>query len=743
MAIKINGVPCLTGYEEAQAELDRFGYLWDFVWGPDQGALHYGHQPPPVAWWRTAPAAAPLHARRCRPPRWALNSLWIPTGAARYSIGLFLATGKATDEILTGCGAMGDAALELTATGSVHDKRSTLTIATPRMYCLPPVALSNARYDDSGGNTPTDKGDEDLFLIPLVDVRFFWQFRSVNFGSTPDDWTWSAAEEAITEAIDGLGTLTWGTNVFSTYRPDWFALGAKSAIAGLFADAVAASTGRRIRVQYAPDATTFIADSLAESIANDVTRSDNTVIGQDLLAQIQGDKVYSPTYTPALPPARARVFFDRRQGGYHEQRGHQRIESVDVATAIAALPEGVRKGRALADWELDVHTTAQADYSLAGVLAGGHGSASPGLAPDNAADCTYLAELIAQQAVGWGLEQWDFCALPDIGHGFEQSARDDYVWVIIDMPIATAAAAFDFPKTEPLDTWGEQISFVRAKSIGFHDAAALEWCLQFAPSAAPLPRMATGICRVELTEALKRSGDAAAYVYHFDESTRDWIKDTRYTVKVFDSLERFSGVATDRFWACALPHDSGRFEIVSPASDAILAWAYLSHDLCDTTTTIHVHHARRYPDCKHLHITSVANPYEHRGRTGARVFLVRRDCVDSSSGAGSGSGSGVAAVETWDIVDIEKRIACAVMKVEDRTTCLVAVHHKFAAEWSPDHDPTAACLIIDINPCSTPGSSGAGSSGAGGCDLTWSTVDWACCGTFAACAAGSGGGSGG
>lgn len=747
MAIKINGEYCLTGYEEAQAELDRFGYLWDFVWGPGSGSLHYGHQPPPVAWWRTAPSAAPLHARRCRPPRWILNSLWIPTGASRYSIGLFLATGKATDEILKSCGTLGDAALEITAEGLVHDGRTSVGINTPRLYCLPPVALNNARYDDTGVKEPADTGEQDLFVIPLVDVRFFWQFRSLNFGSTPEDWTWAEAEAAVTEAIDGLGEIQWGSNVFSSYRPDWFALGAKSASAGLFADAMAASTGRRIRVQHAADATTFIADSLAESVAGDALRNDNTVLGQDLLAQLQGDKYWSATYAPALAPARVRVFFDRRQGGYHEQRGHQRIEEVDVATVLAAMPGEVREGRTLADWALDVHTTAQADYSLAGALAGGHGTATPGLAPDNASGCVYLAELIAQQAVGWGAEQWDFCALPDVGSGLEQSARDDYLWIVLDLPVKLAAQAFSFTRPEPLDTWGEQISFVRVKSINFHDSAALEWCLQFAPDAAPLSRMATGICRVELAEALPRNGDASAYVFHFDETARDWVKDTRFPVTVFDSLGRFKGVAEDRFWAAALPHDSGRFEIVSPSTDAVLAWAFLSTDLCDESTSIAVENARRYPDCKRLTITSVANPFEHRGPAGSRVFLVRRDCLDSSSGSASGSGSGVAEVEIWDIVDIEKRIACAVMKVEDRTTCLVAVHHKWAAEWSPDHDPTTACLIIDINPCTETGSGSSGSgsgsgssSGSGsGCDLTWTTIDWACCGTFAECGSGSSG----
>lgn len=737
MTIKVNDVPCLTAYEDAQRELDRFGFLWDFVWAPRPGALHYGSQPPPVAWWRQAPAAAPIHARQCRPPRWILNSLWLPTGASRYGIALLLADGERVQTIMRTTPESGEVSLSVSAKMAGGDVAS---VTSQTWYLLPPVALNAPAFAAGAGSS------SDLFVVPLVDARFFWQFRAITFTSSPESWTWDEAQGAVDDAISGKGSIDWGNNLFSAYRPDWFALGAKSTSAGLFADAIAASTGRRIVPPVSGNA--YAAKSLDESVAEDEDRkaAKKPLIGQPHRSQLLTMADQRAGLQSTLPPKTVKVWFDRRQGGYHEQRGHQRVETVDMTTALAAaVPEGMADNRKFGDWTMEIYTTAQADYSSAAADAGGGGWDDPGLEPDNAASVTELAELIAAVTVGWGLETWDFTTIPDTVTECMPSARDDYRWFIIDMP-TKCASTLDFNHGEPLDMFGEVISFVRAKSLNWHDLPTQQ-CQQFAPGAAPLSRMATGLARVELTAALSRGGHAKANIFYFDEDADEWDKDARQEVTVYDSLERYTGSAGDRFWVAALPHDSGRFEIVAPSTDALLAYGQLVGDLCEdgaaTLTAVH-----RYPDCTALPlVTSASNPRKHAGFDGAKVVIVRRDCIDAGS---SGSGSAPAG-EVWEILDVQLRTGCAVMKVEDRGTCLTSAHHKFRAEWTSADDPLTVCQITPINPCST-GSSGSGSSGAegaggssgsGGCDLSWTSVGFVCCGDYTVCGSGSGSSGGG
>ena len=88
--IEFAGQKLLLDDGTVQKLVDHYGTLDDLYCSMDPSAMHYGHQAPPVAWWRVAAASAPIHVRRTRPPRWIINSLWMPTGAARVGIGLFL-----------------------------------------------------------------------------------------------------------------------------------------------------------------------------------------------------------------------------------------------------------------------------------------------------------------------------------------------------------------------------------------------------------------------------------------------------------------------------------------------------------------------------------------------------------------------------------------------------------------------------------------------------------------------------
>ena len=132
-----------------------------------------------------------------RTPR--LNTLIWPTGASRWAYGLFLATKTVINQL-----SYGEAkTLEMVAEN--QDQKHTKVRAS--MYALAPVQLSCVEVEFDG------TAAEQLWLLPLVDARWYWQWRNTGSISVSSSSTWA-------DVISSLGSQL-GVSITTTIRPNY------------------------------------------------------------------------------------------------------------------------------------------------------------------------------------------------------------------------------------------------------------------------------------------------------------------------------------------------------------------------------------------------------------------------------------------------------------------------------------------------------------------------------------------
>lgn len=159
------------------------------------------------------------------PPALRINSLYWPTGASRWAHGVFLATREQLDQILEATGGservsnepqqlvLADSRIqpgEITEDSFLGNSSGATGLST-EMYLLPPRPIS--LVDDPEAQT--------LWLLPLVDVRYFWQFRSTGLIETTfdDTLTW---DELIDQVSSRLGVTAIMDEVPEDYaEPDF------------------------------------------------------------------------------------------------------------------------------------------------------------------------------------------------------------------------------------------------------------------------------------------------------------------------------------------------------------------------------------------------------------------------------------------------------------------------------------------------------------------------------------------
>ncbi len=116
------------------------------------------------------------------PPKLKINTLYWPTGASRWSVGLFLADDAKLTEILSNLNAD-----SLDMRGNAALLRIWDTDGPPSdvngmwMYLLPPRKVS--AYDGSGTAGYPKNG---VWILPLVDERYWWQFK--RFSGEVSSW---------------------------------------------------------------------------------------------------------------------------------------------------------------------------------------------------------------------------------------------------------------------------------------------------------------------------------------------------------------------------------------------------------------------------------------------------------------------------------------------------------------------------------------------------------------------------
>lgn len=158
------------------------------------------------------------------PPKLRPNQLYWPTGAARWSLGYFFTDDENKKKITEAAHSTNNTALELRI---VQNKTFTtnLFLLTPRQVsCV--------------------EDGEHLWLLPLVDERYFWQFRDIGDFTVNTSSTWAAM---FTQFNSRIGVSIDADTAASGYLiPDPEELTRRFDNAGVLLDAVAHSIGQRI-----------------------------------------------------------------------------------------------------------------------------------------------------------------------------------------------------------------------------------------------------------------------------------------------------------------------------------------------------------------------------------------------------------------------------------------------------------------------------------------------------------------
>ena len=169
------------------------------------------------------------------------NSLWWPTGAARWAVGYFFATTNQLQTILNQIQTGYTSLPFVMSTDNDFGVRNATGTSLPaqiqtNLYLLPPRPL--AQIFDSPF-TP----ENGLYLITLVDDRFFWWERStVTFLDANS--TWDSAIANVGDAL-GIGTIVHDP-VPSTYLVPPLDLVTRYEYTPLVFEAIARSVGMRI-----------------------------------------------------------------------------------------------------------------------------------------------------------------------------------------------------------------------------------------------------------------------------------------------------------------------------------------------------------------------------------------------------------------------------------------------------------------------------------------------------------------
>lgn len=299
------------------------------------------------------------------PPR--INTLWWPTGATRWAMGWFLATRKTRDAILkkvrpsSQSAGLNKASLGI---GDDLDNSTDTPVNAIDMYLLPPRPIS---WTDEDGN------DGDLWLIPLVDERYFWQFINVGDISVTTSTTWASLFSTLGTALGS--TITVASSVESAYmKPDPTDFTRKYDNAALLLDAAAWSTGRRV-VRRIDGTVRVESRSIADTILRDnLDKKWRQLSGGDF-SDMGGDQ-----------PAKVTVTY--RKIKQYLLRSDNQLYTIDKDA-----PSGTRF---ISNKKLTLHCAAYADYNTSDVL-------QNGTALDD------LAAQIRTDYYGWAAKDYDRC----------------------------------------------------------------------------------------------------------------------------------------------------------------------------------------------------------------------------------------------------------------------------------------------------------------------------------------------
>ena len=335
--------------------------------------------------WSTWNTPSPNYST---PLRTKINTWYRPTGAARWAFGLFLADTRTKNAILAAQGTTVPGVTLRLGYGNVS--RSWLA------FCLPPRPLGSDVSELAG-----------LWLIPVVDERYYWQFVGGGGTVITDTTTWAAFFASLASALDITLRLDSVSANYGTPHVTSFVSGAWSN-AAVMLDAAALSVGQRVVLDYEATGAgdgSYFAD-VYRSCSWSTSRTKRTynlnlpTYGQQQKGVIPG----SDLGLAAITPASVKVIFNSWDGGILIPTEHY----VSTQAAGTYVSTGSTSGRTLA-----IQSTALADFTGA-----------PG-SPANQTTLDNLAAQIASdfyQGLGWISDQ-SIMGIP----GYIETGFDDYV----------------------------------------------------------------------------------------------------------------------------------------------------------------------------------------------------------------------------------------------------------------------------------------------------------------------------
>lgn len=320
-------------YCESNLSLSRVFPLWSKLVWP---TLRQSH----IAW----PGFEPEETVR-------LNTLIWPTGASRWAQFHGIVNEEQLKQIRTNTGgAPGPASLEMSW---YDDKDQLVDRITPSMYMLAARPLDQLIL----GGDEADSGfiSHGLYLLSLVDARYFWWYKStavitVTEGTT----TWSQLFTSLGTAIGAAITVD---SVASAYLKPSASLTAQYEFTPPMLDAVAYNVGQRIvraldgtvKSQSASSASTALTANLALPAARSRRGG--------------GKYAYDPAKTPndlnAMAPATVRVLYPKADCGL--LTGEWYTSSTKTLAALALAEFGTATG--VAGIEKTFHCSCTADFT--------------------------------------------------------------------------------------------------------------------------------------------------------------------------------------------------------------------------------------------------------------------------------------------------------------------------------------------------------------------------------------------
>lgn len=320
-----------------------------------------------------------------------LNTLYWPSGASRWGYGLFLVDSLRLDAI--------KANIETTGTQSQTLQMSAIrwpqwsVEAEVAMFMLPPLQLPT---------TGPGHGDQ-LYLMTLVDQRYFWQWRDAGSLEIDEDDTWLQLLYQLQEQLDV--TLNVDGIAGAYYQPNQIEFSRSFHNAAMLLDAVAWSIGKRVSVGldgqvylYGPDADSYRLTTNLEST--------------DFTAGGKGSSWHNQL------PTQIRVVFPRGEyvGGEHIPGDDGEVYALTYTTDDILLtidpddPPDIYSGPAMANGTTETYFTSfVADFTQ-------YGEFVPTV-PWNRDLCMFLAQRIATDVVNWRRQHSYDMAFPGLHTG--------------------------------------------------------------------------------------------------------------------------------------------------------------------------------------------------------------------------------------------------------------------------------------------------------------------------------------